>query len=143
MIALAAALAAAMLSTLLQTTPAGVKTLDKGALSSVGEPRQVVVRTDTEWATLWQEHGGERQRPAVNFAKDLVLGVFMGTRPSAGFHVEILSATPHRGKLVVRYRETTPGREAVTAQIITSAYHLVAVPTFSGEVTFEKAESGK
>lgn len=139
MIALAAALVAAML----QTTPATMKSLEKGVQSNVGAPRQAVVRTDAEWATLWTEHGRDRQRPAVNFATDMVLGVFMGQRPSAGFRTEILSATPHEGKLVVRYRETTPGREAMTAQIITSAYHLVALPKFSGEVTFEKAEPEK
>ena len=151
MMARAAALAATLLSTMLstmpqttpQTTQAGLKTLEQGALSGVDEPRQVVARTGAEWTRLWQEHGRERQRPAVNFAKDLVLGVFMGSRPSGGFRVEILSATTHGGKLVVRYRETTPDREAVTAQIITSAYHLVTMPTFSGDVTFEKAEPGK
>lgn len=142
MIALAAALVAAMLQTM-PGGPAGVETLDQGAQSNVDEGRQVVVRTDGEWARLWQEHGGERKRPAVNFAKDMVLGVFMGSRPTAGFRIEILSATPHEGKLVVRYQEITPGRDAMTAQIITSAYHLVAVPKFSGEITFDKAEHEK
>jgi len=142
MIALAAALVAAMLQTV-PAGPAGAKTLEQGVQSHVDEARQVVVRTDAEWARLWQEHGGERQRPAVNFAMDMVLGVFMGSRPTAGFRVDILSATPHEGKLVVRYQEITPGRGAVTAQIITSAYHLVVVPKFSGEITFEKAEHEK
>lgn len=142
MIALAAALVAAILQTM-PAGPAGVKTLDQGAQSNVDTARHVVVRTQAEWTALWQEHAGERKRPAVNFANDMALGVFMGSRPTAGFRVEILSATPHEGKLVVRYRETTPGRDAMTAQVITSAYHLVAVPKFSGEITFEKAEQEK
>ena len=142
MIALAAALVAAML----QTTPAGpvgAKTLEQGAQSNVDEARQVAVRTEAEWARLWQEHGRERTRPAVDFSTNMVVGAFMGSRPTAGFRVEILSATPLQGKLVVRYREIAPGRDAMAAQIITSAYHLVVVPKFSGEVTFEKAEREK
>jgi hypothetical protein len=142
MIALAAALVAAMLQTP-PAGPAGAKTLEQGAQSNVDEARQVVVRTDAEWARLWQEHGRERKRPAVDFVTDMVLGVFMGSRPTAGFRVEILSATSHEGKLVVRYQEITPGRGAMVAQIITSAYHLVVVPKVSGEVTFEKAERQK
>jgi PrcB C-terminal len=139
MIALAAALVAAML----QTMPAGVKTVEKGALSNVGEARQVVVRTDAEWVRLWQQHGRERERPAINFATDMVLGVFMGSRSNAGYRIDILSTTPHEGKLVVRYRETMPKRDAITAQVITSPFHLVAVPAFAGEIVFEKAEPEK
>jgi len=137
------ALAAALVTAMLQAMPAGMKTIEQGAQSNVDEARLVVVRTDAEWARLWQEHGGDRKRPAVDFARDIVLGVFMGSRPTAGFRVEILSATPSEGKLVIRYREITPGRDAMTAQIITSAYHLIAVPKFSGEIAFEKAEQGK
>lgn len=137
------ALVVAFLAAMLQLMPVGLKTLDRGAQSNVREGRQVVVRTDSEWARLWQEHAGERQRPAVNFATDMVLGVFMGNRPTAGYRVEILSATPRDGTLVVRYQELTPGRDAMTAQILTAAYQLVAVPSRPGEVTFEKVEPQK
>jgi hypothetical protein len=142
MIPLAAALVAAMVQTM-PAGPAGAKTLEQGAQSNVDAARQVVVRTDAEWARLWQEHGRERKRPEVDFATDMVLGVFMGSRPTAGFRVEILSATPHGGKLVVSYQEITPRRDAMVAQIVTSAYHLVVVPKVSVEITFEKAEREK
>ena len=134
---------AALVAAMLQMMPAGVTTIEQGALSNVSEGRQVVVRTDAEWATLWQQHGGERKRPAIDFSKDMVLGVFMGTRPTAGFRIDVLTAKPHEGKLVVRYRQTMPKRDAMTAQVITSPFHLVAVPKFSGEIVFEKAEPGK
>jgi len=144
MIAIAAA--AALVASLLQGVPAGpvgAKTLEQGSQSNVDAGRQVVVRTDAEWARLWQEHGGERPRPTVNFATDMVLGVFTGSRPTAGYRVEILSLAPRDGRLVVRYREVVPGREAMTAQIITSAYHLVVAPKAAADVTFEKVTQDK
>ena len=44
-----------------------------------------------------------------------------------------------KGVLVVRYRETIPSRDAVTAQILTFPYHLVAIPKADvKDVKFEK-----
>jgi hypothetical protein len=68
----------------------------------------------------------------------MVVGVFMGSRPSAGFAVEILAVEERAGATVVSYREKVPPRDAVAAQVITSAYQLVAVPRRMGEVRFEK-----
>jgi hypothetical protein len=144
MIAIAAALVVAMLQGVpTGPGPVGAKTLEQGSQSNVDAGRQVVVRTDAEWARLWQEHGGERQRPTVDFATDMIVGVFTGSRPTAGYRVEILSLTPRNGTLVVRYREVAPGRDAVAAQIITSAYHLVVAPKVAGAITFEKVAPDK
>ena len=42
--------------------------------------------------------------------------------------------------MIVQYVETSPGRDAITAQMLTSPYHLVAVPMHDGEVRFQKVE---
>ena len=62
----------------------------------------------------------------------------MGSRPTAGFAVEIVSVVEDGGALIVRYRETFPSPGAITAQVISSPYHLVAIPKVTGAVTFEK-----
>ena len=87
---------------------------------------------------LWQQHKPDRPRPAVDFSKQMVLGVFMGSRSTGGFAVEILGAAEAGGALTVQYRETMPPPGAVTAQVISSPYHLVAVPKVTGAVTFER-----
>jgi hypothetical protein len=68
----------------------------------------------------------------------MVVGVFLGARNTAGYSVEIVGYRENEGGLVVGYRETTPGADRVTAQIITSPFALAAVPRRSGEVTFQK-----
>jgi hypothetical protein len=67
----------------------------------------------------------------------MVVGVFLGSQTTAGFSVEIVSALVEQGVLVVRVRETRPQSDRIVAQIITSPYHLVAVPRHSGDVRFE------
>ncbi len=114
------------------------RTVDKGDFSNVDDAKQVVVRTEAEWKTLWRQHGGERPMPAVDFGKEMVLGVFMGSRPTAGFDIAITSTIEGNGILHVRYRERTPARGLVLAQVLTFPFHLVAVPKTASEVKFEK-----
>jgi hypothetical protein len=115
-----------------------LRVLEKGDQSNVDEARQVALRTAAEWKTLWRQHSPDREQPRVDFGRDMVVGVFLGSRTTAGFSVEIVSALVEQGALVVRFRETRPQSDRIAAQVITSPYHLVAVPRHSGEVKFEK-----
>jgi PrcB C-terminal len=115
-----------------------LRVLEKGDQSNVDDARQVALRTAAEWKTLWRQHSPDRDQPRVDFGRDMVVGVFLGSRTTAGFSVEIVSALVEQGALVVRFRETRPQTDRIVAQVITSPYHLVAVPRHSGEVKFEK-----
>ena len=115
-----------------------LRVLEKGDQSNVDDARQVAVRTAAEWTTLWRQHSPDREQPRVDFGRDMIVGVFLGSRTTAGFSVEIVSALVDQGILVVRFRETRPQSGRIVAQVITSPYHLVAVPRHSGEVRFER-----
>jgi hypothetical protein len=115
------------------------RTIEKGGQSRIDEARQVLVKTDAEWAALWQQHAANRPRPAVDFSKEMVVGLFMGSRPTPGFSTAVISATAGNGVLVVRYSETFPARGRVAAQVLTFPYHLVAIPRATvTDVKFEK-----
>jgi hypothetical protein len=122
-----------------QRTPATtMRTIDKGDHSNRDDAAQVTARTEREWQQLWQQHAADRPRPAVDFTKEMVVGVFLGSRPTAGYVLEIVSATQDSGTLLVKYRESVPPRGMMTAQVLTSPYQIVAVPFFPGGVKFEK-----
>jgi len=115
-----------------------VRDVDRGDHSNIDERREVAVRTTAEWTTLWQQHTPDRRRPAVDFPREMVVGVFLGSRPTAGFSAEVASVSIVEGALVVRYREKRPTGGGVTAQVITSPFHLVVVPARPGTVRFER-----
>jgi protease stability complex PrcB-like protein len=129
----------AVLAALLQTPPP-VRTVGKGAMSAIDAPRQVVVRTTSEWADLWKAHGGAGSPPAVDFSREMVVGLFLGTKPTAGYNVQIVRTVGNADVVMVEYVETSPGRGALTAQVLTAPYHLAAVPRHDGEVRFQKVE---
>lgn len=123
---------------LLQTPPPQFKTVERGTQSFIESPRHVVVRTPPEWATFWKQHAPDRQPPAVDFSKEMVVGVFIGSRPTAGHSVEIVRTAYRDGSLMMEYVEKAPGPRDITAQVITMPYHLVAMPRRSGEIGFEQ-----
>jgi hypothetical protein len=128
----------------LQSAAPSVRTLGKGPLSAIDRPRQVVVRTPDEWNALWRAHTAGHSlgaQPAVDFSREMVVGVFLGTRPTAGYGVEIVRTVEANGVLNVEYVETAPGPDAVAAQVLTAPFHLVAVPRHEGPVTFRKVKS--
>jgi hypothetical protein len=145
MIAVIVALAAAFLQA---TAPAGKarppympRTIEKGDQSNVEDAKRVLVRTEAEWATLWRQHAPDRPMPVVDFSKEMVVGVFMGSRPNAGFSTAVTMTTTGNGALIVKYTDTAPPPGAITAQVLTFPYHLVAIAKADvKDVKFEKVE---
>jgi hypothetical protein len=126
----------ALVLTLLQGV-SPLRVLDKGDQSNVDEGRQVIVRTPAEWNALWRQHSPDRDQPRVDFGREMVVGVFLGSRATAGFSVEVVGAEMQQEILVVRFRETRPQSDRIVAQVITSPYHLVSIPRHAGNVKFE------
>ena len=117
-----------------------IQTIVTDMMSQVDSPKQVVARTPAEWTTLWREHAGGTAAPQVDFGSRTVVAVFLGTRSSAGYFVEITGTRHDKGALVVEWRERRPERGQVSAQVITSPAHIATIPKFAGEIRFEKVE---
>ena len=134
-------IAAALVIALAMQGGTAPRTIDKGDQSNIDDAKQVVVRDAAAWRALWQQHAPDRLLPPVDFSKESVVAMFMGSRNTAGFSVAILSVTEGGGALIVKYRETRPQAGGVTAQIITFPYDIVAIPKATATtVKFEKAD---
>ena len=108
----------------------------KGDSSEQQLAKQVTVRTAAEWKALWKDHAPTAKMPAVDFTKDMVVGIFLGTKPSAGHEVEIVGVRAEGKDLIVEYVQKQPAPGTMAAQILTEPFHLVAVPKHAGPVRF-------
>ena len=118
-------------------TPA-VATLVQGSSSGVDAPREVVVRSPAEWAALWKAHAAPQTAPVVDFSTNVVAAVFLGTRPTAGFRVDIVGARREADVLVIEYAERAPGADSIVAQVLTAPFHIVTLPRYDGPIRFRK-----
>ena len=110
--------------------------LVKGNMSEQQLARQVTVRAAAEWKALWKDHAPTAKMPDVDFSKDMVVGIFLGSKPSEGYDVEIVGVRTEGKDLVVEYVQKEPGRGTIAAQILTEPFHMVRVSKHAGTVRF-------
>ena len=115
-----------------------VTTINTDRMSGIDAAQQSVVRTEAEWNALWQKHAPGRPAPAIDFAKNMVVAVFLGSRPSAGYAVQITDVVSEGNALIVRWQESRPAAGTSAAAVMTAPAHLVSVPRRDGPVKFEK-----
>jgi hypothetical protein len=130
-------LTALILMLTLAADPA-LTTIARGPASAVDEAREATALTEVDWEALWTAHAGRAPLPEVDFSTEMVVAVFLGTRPTGGFGVEIIGAHTENGALVVEYVERRPGRGGFVAQVLTTPFHIVKVPRHEGAVRFLK-----
>jgi len=126
----------------MQTGPSksAIATIVTDSMSEVDMPKQVAARTPAEWAALWRQHAGDTALPKVDLAARTVVAVFLGSRSSAGYAVEITGTHDDKGALIVEWRERRPEPGTVSAQVLTSPAHIATIPKFAGVIRFEKVE---
>jgi hypothetical protein len=120
---------------------ASFTTVVKGDASNQLTGRQVAIRTMAEWQALWKDHAPAEKMPVVDFSSRMVVGLFLGSKPSTGYQVEIIAVQSEGDTLIVNYLERQPARGMLSAQILTEPFHLVAVPRHGGPVKFNRIEA--
>jgi hypothetical protein len=114
-------------------------TIAQGHQSGIERRREVIVRTPGEWQALWTEHQPDAQPPRVDFSKAMVIGVFLGFRNTAGYSAAITSIERAGEEIVVTWKESTPGPQDITSQVLTFPHHIVRSDRQDGRIVFKQA----
>lgn len=135
---LAALVAAACASTPKSGSPAEFRSLVRGYQTGLPSECVTVVRDAETWRALWAQHAGtvvpRPDAPEVDFARDMVVCVTVGTRPTAGYAVTIERVVPlDEKRFQVEVTETKPTAGAILPQVVTLPYHMVVVPRLPGQ----------
>ena len=121
-----------------QSPSVPLTTVAKGTISDTDGPQRVVVRTAEEWKKLWTSLSTETPAPTIDFERTVVVGVFLGARPTAGFEVAITAVKTEGGRTIVEYRERRPDPADLVAEVLTSPFHLVSIPRDLGPIEFRQ-----
>ena len=120
--------------------PSSMTIIARDLMSQIDSPRSAVAQTPDEWAALWRDHSGETAPPAVDLKTRTVVAVFLGSRSSAGYAVDIVGTRHAGGALIVQYQERRPAPGDITAQVLTSPAVIASLPKFTGAIRFEKVQ---
>lgn len=118
-------------------------TVGKGYRSGVREPLQVTARSQSEWNTIWRKHASVESSspppPAIDFDKEIVVGVFLGEKPTGGYDTTIVRAEQSNDELVIYYQEKAPAPGNMLVQAFMQPFHIVRVDKeVSAKVTFRR-----
>lgn len=114
-----------------------VVTIAKGEDSRLVESRRFVIRDPQAFAAIWSAHAASDQPPAIDFDTRMVVAVFAGERPTPGFGVTVTGSRREADALVITVEESVPPASAVSAQVLTSPYHVASLPRDDGEIRFD------
>jgi hypothetical protein len=116
--------------------------VERGSQTAIGKI-EIVIRDDSTWSTVWAKHSSNvmpgPHKPVINFQNEMVIGVFLGSRPSSGYSVNIDSIVDNGSELVVTYTEGRPPAGGISLTVMTAPYQMVRVPTSSKPVIFQNS----
>ena len=118
-----------------------VRRIASGTQSRRPKATRHLIRTQQDWERLWKQAGREKAPPlAVDWRKEMVLALFMGRRPTAGYSIEVERVERIRKALVVTVRSHSPGPGDLVAQVITTPFYVGAIPRSDLPVKFVDAK---
>jgi hypothetical protein len=112
------------------------ETADATSMSGIHEARTVVVKDAGTWAGLWSQHAPGRALPAVDFTKDMVVGVFMGSGANSCYTTAIDGVSGTADRIIVHELRSVPGPDIACAMHVTTPAHLVVIPRSDLPVEF-------
>lgn len=121
-----------------QAATPSVTTVAQGIHSGISDTMEVIVRSGAEWDALWKSHAGVQPAPPVDFSRELVAAVFLGTRRSGGFSAEIAGYRREGSAFVIDYVERVPAAGVIVTQALTSPFHIVKLPRVEGPIRFRR-----
>ena len=105
------------------------KTLAKNSSSEEHEAKNIVIRTQDEWAKLWdtiQANGSPKpELPVVDFDNHMIIAILAGDQPSPGHTVVVLETLKINEKMRVSYKEVKPGANCVHPAVLAQPYHII------------------
>jgi len=103
--------------------------LAQGSYSGVDTERFEVIRDEPAFRSLWIAHTAGTSPtsplPQLDFAKDMVIAAFAGTKSTGGYSLNISSITAEKERLKVILSLTQPGPDCMVSQVLTQPYVMV------------------
>ena len=109
----------------------------RGEAPGVAAFQTTVVRSDSEWQELWPKLGTNRPTPHFDFSRVMVVGVFLGEKPTGGYSVQIQKALRETDGVRILHHVVEPPKGNPRAQVLTHPFHLVVIPRVEGKIDFE------
>lgn len=112
--------------------------------SGISERERLVVRDLKAWRELWKRiyslSSPTPPLPAIDFAKEMLVVVSLGSKANGGYGILIDDASERDNGLEIKVRTISPGKSCMTTQALTAPVDIVRLRKSERPVAFVEAE---
>jgi hypothetical protein len=113
--------------------------------SGLNSSARLVVRDAAAWQSLWaqmyQGRGSVPALPDIDFSREMLIVVALGSRSSGGYGILIDGASGQGADVTIAVRSISPGQGCGVTAALTQPVDIARLPRRDGEVRFlERAE---
>jgi len=127
------------------TVPQGAKFSD--VQSTFTTAKNMVITDPAEFTKTWQEIYREQFPrpilPDVDFSKEMVIAVFMGEQPTAGYFIDIIEVTEYADRIEVQIVKHKPAPDAPVAQVVTRPFCVAKIEKIDKPARFIEVSTGE
>lgn len=113
----------------------------EGNYSAISDKRELIINSEKDYQALMNDVYKNLDQlpkiPVVDFKKNSIVAVFIGSRNTGGYGVKIDSITELSGNLEVNVTETTPGKNCMVTDAITAPFVLLKIPKTEKRAEFK------
>ncbi len=118
--------------------------ISEGEWSNIDEQRLEVIRDGAVFDVLWSEHSpgspeldGMPSKPVVDFNANQLLALFLGSRNTGGFSINIESIVELDTQVNINLLEQVPGGGCVVTTALTQPYQFLIMSKIDKPVIFQ------
>jgi hypothetical protein len=114
------------------------------SFNGIDHPGTSVIRDAAEWESVWARITARSMpktpAPAIDFSKEMVVFVALGSRSSGGYAAEVVHVVATNDGIGVDYVATSPGENCLTIGAFTQPIDLVIVRRVEGSAAFKRRD---
>lgn len=111
-----------------------------GTYCSISGKKEVLIKNNDDYQKLMNEVYSNLDQmpriPEVDFSKNSVVAVFMGTKNTGGYLVNVDKVIKRTSALTVSIYETSPGANCQETQMLSQPYEIVKIPKTDQKVKY-------
>lgn len=115
-----------------------------GDQSGYDEESYLVVRTEVEWAKVWEKHTAlympATPYPEIAFSENMVICAFMGKRPTTGYSISVERMWTEERRMCVEITKSSPQKNVIVGEVLTYPYVFASLERTDLEVVFNVIE---
>ncbi len=118
--------------------------IETGYLSGYDEEAYLAVKTEVEWANVWERHIApyipKTPYPEITFSEKMIICAFTGERPTTGFNISVQRIWVDEEMLHVEIAKYSPSKGSAVGEALTYPYVFVSLEKTDIAVAFHVTE---